>query len=171
MSDADKLHGSINQALYFARLLAEQAGQVDEALCLASDDGQFNRQQLQCFCEASLDALYRGFYFLAQVVLPASQALPRAGGVDEANWQGLLAASQQEHPSPLMNELQAAIQPGLPLASMLAAYAELWQCKKKRPAAGEIKLAETPLDPADCMSWYTEMVGLHARMHEQGAEY
>ncbi|NND40304.1 MAG: hypothetical protein HKO06_11965, partial [Pseudomonadales bacterium] len=55
MASADDFTGSINQALYFSRLLIEQARSLQQE----AGDAAFARQRSRCFSEASIDALYR----------------------------------------------------------------------------------------------------------------
>ncbi|NNL57483.1 MAG: hypothetical protein HKO71_07000 [Pseudomonadales bacterium] len=167
MTDAAKFHGQINQALYFARLLATHAHSIEQAV---GDAGQFNRQQAQCYCEASLDALYRAFYFLAQSCCAQGVAASSAF-IDPQQWPERLAREQQARPAPFLRELLAGLQPGQTLAHMLAAYAALWQVKSRRSSAAEISATEIRVAAADCRAWYDALTHLHARMQEQAAEF
>ncbi|MGB5324611.1 MAG: hypothetical protein WBN40_04195 [Pseudomonadales bacterium] len=167
MAKADDYNGSVNQALYFARLLASQA----DALQQGQGDAAFYRQQRQCYCEAALDALYRALYFLvagemSQAGAAVSQLL-RAPEELEAE----LEAAARLHPSPMLNELRAALQNGQSLRRMLEAWRSLWQMRVAREQSSELLVAESGITASECHAWREEIAGLFASSRAQGAEY
>ncbi|NNC55261.1 MAG: hypothetical protein HKO07_06040 [Pseudomonadales bacterium] len=168
MAKADDFNGSINQALYFSRLLAEQA----QALRQEAGDAAFARQRSLCFSEASLDALYRALVFLVLAELQrAGVATSQNPRLPEELVQELDAANRL-HPTPMLGRLRHALQSPEPLHAMLQAWRELWLARAaQQPVGQDILHRSQGLSPEDCQQWREQITALIASAQEQGAEY
>ncbi|MBT8138525.1 MAG: hypothetical protein KJP25_02060 [Gammaproteobacteria bacterium] len=167
MASADDFTGSINQALYFSRLLIEQARSLQQE----AGDAAFARQRSRCFSEASIDALYRALVFLVLAELQrAGIAASQNPRLPEELVQELEAAARL-HPTPMLNRLRAALHNGQPLQMMLQAWRELWVVRAVQPVRQDLLHSAPALSPADCQAWREQINALFAAAQEQGAEY
>jgi len=167
LSRESSYSGSINQALYFARLLAEQGQLLEQT----NDGGQFHGQQLQCYCEASLDALHRSLFFLVQATIPKDDAADSGSAIASGGLEGMLDRALQNQPSQVLQELAGALRQTTPISAMLQTYRRLWQIKARRVKTDEISMAEIHLSPSDCLLWQQEITQLHTRIREHGVEF
>ena len=167
LSRESNYSGAINQALYFARLLAEQGQLLEQT----NDGGRFQGQQLQCYCEASLDALHRSLFFLVQATLPKDDGADSGSAIAPGGLEGMLDRALQGQPSQVLQELAGALRQTTPISAMLQTYRRLWQVKAWRVKTDEISTAEIHLSPSDCLLWQQEITQLHTRIREHGEEY
>lgn len=167
MANQEAYNGAINQALYFARLLAEQADLVVQA----EGAVPFHRQRQQCFCEASLDALYRALCFLVAAEIDQSGAASSTQARSPDELVGELEAAARLHPTPALAELRRALLPGGRLAPMLEAWRSSWQLPEKRENNANVLHTEQGLSAAECLAWRDILAELFASGRAQGAEY
>lgn len=167
MPAAADFNGSVNQSLYFARLLAEQA----DALEAGVGDVLFYRQQQQCYCEAALDALYRALHFLILGELSEAGVAVSSVAREPGDLLAELDSAARLHPTPVLNQLRANLQGGKSLRRMLASWQQLWVLRHARAASTEILSADSGLKTSEIHAWRQELAELFEYSREQGREY